>query len=96
MAHKQDGGRFYAFYRSKAWTRLSYSYRLNHPICAMCKRNGRIVAVDVVDHVIPIRVDWSKRLDERNLQSLCHACHVIKTQEDKQKYHLPALKDDKQ
>ncbi|MEC2504384.1 HNH endonuclease, partial [Bacillus cereus] len=40
---------------------------------------------DVVDHIIPIRVDWSKRLEPSNLQTLCHACHNKKTKEDEKK-----------
>ncbi|PFK07818.1 HNH endonuclease, partial [Bacillus cereus] len=39
----------------------------------------------VVDHIIPIRVDWSKRLEPMNLQTLCHACHNKNTKEDEKK-----------
>ncbi|MBT3205587.1 MAG: hypothetical protein HOB14_00275 [Gammaproteobacteria bacterium] len=31
-----------------------------------------------VDHIIEIK-DGGSQLDERNLQSLCHACHNAKT-----------------
>lgn len=94
LEHKHDGGKFFKFYRSKPWRKLSYSYRLDHPCCEWCLKQGKIVPVDVVDHITPIRVAWDKRLDDDNLQSLCHACHVLKTQDDIIKYHLTPLKED--
>jgi 5-methylcytosine-specific restriction protein A len=44
------------------------------------------VDADVVDHIIPIEVDWSKRLDKSNLQPLCHSCHAKKTADDVREY----------
>ncbi|MGJ0995757.1 HNH endonuclease [Enterococcus casseliflavus] len=42
----------------------------------------------LADHIIPVRVDWSKRLDKDNIQPLCESCHAIKTKEDKIKYNM--------
>lgn len=39
----------------------------------------------VADYIIPIRVDWSKRLKLTNLQTLCHACHNKDTKKMKRK-----------
>ncbi|MCU4949067.1 HNH endonuclease [Bacillus cereus] len=39
----------------------------------------------VADYIIPIRVDWSKRLKLTNLQTLCHACHNKNTKKDEKK-----------
>ena len=50
-----------------------------------CRSKDIIKIGDVVDHIIPIRVDWSKRLEPTNLQTLCHACHNKKTKEDEKK-----------
>ncbi|MFS1513957.1 HNH endonuclease [Chengkuizengella sp. SCS-71B] len=36
----------------------------------------------MVDHITPIKEDWSLRLDLCNLQSLCHCCHNKKTAEE--------------
>lgn len=84
---KAIGGRYFQFYKSKVWRKLSYSYRLAHPLCERCQANGLYVQADVVDHIVPIRVDWSRRLDESNLQSLCNACHGTKTKvEDAARY----------
>ena len=60
-------------------------YRRDHGLCVQCRSNGIIKIGDVVDHIIPIRVDWSKRLEPINLQTLCHACHNKKTKEDEKK-----------
>ncbi|URW92437.1 HNH endonuclease signature motif containing protein [Lacticaseibacillus paracasei] len=82
-AHRKAvGGRYFKFYRSKVWRKLSYSYRLAHPLCERCQAKGLYVQADVVDHIVPIRVDWSRRLDESNLQSLCNSCHWQKTKHE--------------
>jgi 5-methylcytosine-specific restriction protein A len=52
------------------WRRLSKSFRQRHPDCDIC---GKLA--DVVHHITPI-ADGGARLDERNLRSLCHACHA--------------------
>jgi len=69
------------FYKSNAWLTMRKRILLKHDyLCSSC---GRIA--EVVDHIIPTKVDWSKRLDEDNLQPLCNECHNKKTQEDLKK-----------
>lgn len=64
------------FYHSAEWKRLSKvvlakaQYR-----CAEC--GGLAVEVH---HIIPVRDDWSKRLDIHNLVPLCTSCHNRKRQ----------------
>ncbi|WP_031405286.1 HNH endonuclease [Geobacillus vulcani] len=75
------------FYHSKEWQRVrQVALVRDNYLCQHCLRNNRITSAEVVDHVIPIRVDWSLRLSLGNLQSLCNACHNKKTAEDKQRY----------
>lgn len=75
------------FYHSKEWQRIrQVALTRDHYLCQHCLRENRITPADVVDHIVPVRVDWSKRLSLDNLQSLCHACHNKKTAEDKRKY----------
>lgn len=88
---KAIGGEYAHFYKSKAWSDLSYSYRLRHPLCEWCQAKGLYVQADVVDHIVPIRVAWDKRLDESNLQCLCNRCHWQKSADDRERYHLPKL-----
>lgn len=44
---------------------------------------GEIVLADTVHHIIPLRDDWEKRLDETNLMSLNHDTHSIIEQQYK-------------
>ncbi len=50
-----------------------------HPLCAECKKNGRITPATVVDHVIPHRGNKPLFWDENNWQPLCKCCHDKKT-----------------
>lgn len=82
---KQYEGKYFMFYKSKSWKNLSYLYRLNNPCCEKCLKAGMIRKADVVDHIIEIRDDYDRRLDETNLMSLCHSCHNKKTAIEKRK-----------
>jgi len=57
------------------WQKLSKAYRVAHPMCSLCLDKGKITAVEHVHHIVPIRVDRSRRLDWDNLMSLCEPCH---------------------
>ena len=72
-----------AFYNSTVWRRLSRSHHTRHPLCVSCHAKGRTVVADVADHIVEIRDNWARRLDPKNLQSLCHQCHATKTQKAK-------------
>jgi 5-methylcytosine-specific restriction endonuclease McrA len=47
----------------------------------MCLKEGRYTTATIVDHIVPIR-QGGARLDINNLQSLCHSCHTIKSNEE--------------
>ena len=70
-------------YHTARWTRLSRMYRDNHPLCAECARNGRIVAATCVDHIVPYPICADFFFDESNLQALCDKCNHEKGQKDK-------------
>ena len=74
------------FYNSKSWKSVRNRKIKADPICEHCKEKGKIEIAKEVDHIIPIKVDWSKRLDINNLQSLCKSCHRKKTIKDKKNY----------
>ena len=59
----------------KDWERLSTTVRTMRPLCERCQTLGRVRAATEVHHVVPIRVDPSRRLDEANLMSVCRKCH---------------------
>jgi|SRR5699024_4198195 len=75
------------FYNSKEWKALShYTLASNHYLCVGCSTDDQLIPANVADHIVPVTVDWSLRLDPNNTQPLCHDCHNKKTAEDVKKY----------
>lgn len=71
------------FYKSKQWREVrQVVITRDRGLCVECLRNGRIKPGKIVDHIIPLKVDWSQRLSLTNLQYLCQQCHNAKTQKD--------------
>jgi len=67
-----------SFYRKAPWRKMrAYILSLN-PLCVHCEKKGETTPADVVDHIVPIKKNGAK-LDESNLQGLCHKCHNRKT-----------------
>ena len=67
------------FYSSNAWKKLRAVIRVrDNGLCQACLKDKRLVAGTLVDHIIPIKQDWSLRLTESNLQLICHSCHEKK------------------
>lgn len=78
-------GKYQHFYRSTAWKKLSHHWLMMHPLCVACEARGIYRKADLVDHIVELRDDWSKRLDPDNLQALCYSCHNKKTWREKHK-----------
>src|SRR6056297_3255416 len=76
------------FYSSSRWRKLRDIKLKRDPICEICEGKGRTRIATEVDHIIPIKVDWEKRLKLDNLQSLCHSCHMKKSQRDREKFNF--------
>lgn len=71
------------FYSSTAWKRLRETVKIRaNGLCSMCLDDKRIVVGVIVDHIIPVKVNWRLRLVEDNLQLLCRSCHNKKTAEE--------------
>lgn len=45
--------------------------------CAYCGQTGKTTVLHV-DHIVPLTVDWTRRLDLLNLQVLCADCNIGK------------------
>lgn len=71
--------KFDKFYRSLEWKRLRKAYinSLEIPVCEECLKIGKVTEGKIVHHIIPIEVDWDKRLDNTNLEYLCNDCHEM-------------------
>jgi 5-methylcytosine-specific restriction protein A len=67
-----------SFYNSKEWQLLRKMKLQRNPLCEQCLLEGRRTRATDVDHVIGIN-HGGPALDIRNLRSLCHSCHSIKT-----------------
>src|SRR5262245_19173387 len=75
---RSDPERNDAFYSSSTWRKLRQAYLREHPLCASCSENGRILVATIVDHRVPIRFGGGP-LDWDNLQSQCWGCHSRKS-----------------
>lgn len=79
------------FYQSTEWRKKRKEIlKRDHHMCRDClaeleagkQSNGTLNSNLHVDHIMPIRVDYSKRLDSSNLQVLCQYHHNQKTREE--------------
>jgi 5-methylcytosine-specific restriction enzyme A len=57
------------------WQCAREQYLRLHPLCVMCRAEGRTKAADVVDHRVPHRGDPALFWDVENWQSLCTTHH---------------------
>ena len=80
---KRDKG----FYDTYKWKKLRNTMMSRSGgLCKSCEYIGLNTKADVIDHIVPIEIDFSLRFRYDNLQALCHVCHNRKTAEDKVKY----------
>lgn len=64
------------FRNSKWWKKKAKQVmKESHYQCQLCKYNGIVKVADEVHHIIPLSVDFEKRLDDDNLIALCESCH---------------------
>ena len=57
------------------WREARALFLKQHPLCAFCQAEGKIVPATVVDHIIPHRGDQRLFWDQTNWESLCKECH---------------------
>lgn len=64
------------FYKSKEWKKIRQLVIIrDHSLCKDCLNNNTITPYHTVHHIVPIKEEWSKRLDVANLICLCESCH---------------------
>jgi len=70
---------------SSRWTKYSKQYRINHPLCVMCEKEGKLTVAECVDHIEAVSGPEDKKFWlESNHQSLCNSCHSAKTAKEDQ------------
>ena len=72
------GGATFRGYDRK-WREARAAYLRRHPLCVLCRAEGKLTPATVVDHVIPHRGDHQLFWDESNWQALCKTHHDQKT-----------------
>lgn len=55
------------------WRKIRKMYLTAHPLCEMCRANGRYVAAEEVHHKQPLADGGTHDFD--NLMALCKSCH---------------------
>lgn len=64
------------FYMSKAWkSKRKEILRRDNFECVMCKALCKFTPATDVHHILNLKDNYDKRLDNDNLISLCHHCH---------------------
>lgn len=66
-------------YNNRRYRRLRSLFLQSNPLCIECKKNNKVVAAEVLDHIIPHRGNVELFWDENNWQSLCKTCHNAKS-----------------
>jgi 5-methylcytosine-specific restriction enzyme A len=65
-------------YGSYRWKRARGAYLVEHPLCTVCKRNGRLRPAVILDHIKPT-AEGGAFWDSSNWQGLCDPCHRTKS-----------------
>lgn len=93
VRYNNENKEYSIFYNSIHWKRMSSYIRCKYnDLCLMCYFKYKILTIaNVVHHIVELKEDYTKRLDEDNLITLCHSCHNILhgnyTDKEKQKLH---------
>lgn len=69
----------------RAWKRIRDRHIAQHPLCEVCKRNGRLTQAKEVHHILPLSHGGTH--EDSNLMSLCKACHSKITAKDGDRWH---------
>jgi 5-methylcytosine-specific restriction protein A len=73
----------HGYYLTAQWARQRARQLSSQPICQSCLTRLVITPATEVDHVFPWRRIGADAFYRNLFQSLCHACHSHKTQQEK-------------
>jgi 5-methylcytosine-specific restriction protein A len=66
-------------YKTAAWESIRARQLSIQPLCQSCLLDKRVTVAAHVDHVIPWRAIGERAFIHNRFQSLCNACHSVKT-----------------
>jgi 5-methylcytosine-specific restriction protein A len=72
------GGAAFRGYDRK-WREARDAFLRRHPLCVICRAEGKLTPATVVDHIIPHRGNMKLFWDQDNWQPLCREHHNKKT-----------------
>lgn len=80
------------FYASNSWKELrNIVFKRDNFTCLWCGNSSKIHNGLNAHHIIPLHMDWEKRLDINNLLTLCTICH--KKTFNREKELIPFFQD---
>lgn len=85
-----------AFYKDDSWKKARGRYdalKAARGRCRLCGASSHDGTMIVVDHIVPIRIAWSRRFDPTNLQVLCDPCNRGKGSRDQTDWRRPRPAD---
>lgn len=83
--HRYTRDKVYAqLYNSKAWREVRHSAAIRDKgLCQYCLYEGVLKNYEVVDHYIPIKHDFTKRLELDNLVASCIRHNTLKEKDER-------------
>jgi hypothetical protein len=78
-----------AWYDKARWKKMAAAQLCEHPLCAMCLQENKVVPAEICDHVEPHRGN-QRKFWFGELQSLCWSHHSM----HKQRLELQGYSDD--
>ena len=61
------------------WQKTSKYFLSHNPLCVECKKNDKVTAATVTDHIVPHKRNKKLFWNRSNWQALCKSCHDRKT-----------------
>lgn len=72
--HKENN----RFYFRARWRKVRALHLQQEPFCRECRKEGRLVEANIVDHIIP-RDHGGSEYEDHNLQTICRNHHSRKS-----------------
>ena len=58
-----------------AWHKASESYKHRHPLCEVCRLEGRITTTAIAHHLVAVSTGGDVMVEDSELLPVCTSCH---------------------